>query len=253
MRPAVGAERAERWLPSPDDHLLRGGRDTLAREMTDGAYSVRRWVWGAVVLIVLLTGFAGVAISASRAPAAGTSSPSTDGVRRAREATSLAAFERHFSVLRRRATAKDAIPPADLRAARVLAQEGADLDQSRRVRVLGDWTSYAIPGKTVICLFTVNQQGGGSACPHLRQASDGFLFTIGSGGSDGIPLTSVLLVGLVPDEVRKVKVTFAGGATKTLRVHNNGFISILSIRARRVSYRDNNGAQVRGVPSCGAC
>jgi hypothetical protein len=218
-----------------------------------GALAVRSRVGVAAVIVVLLTAFVGLSIATSRTSPGQGSSPPLDGSQLPGDLVSLPAFKRHFSVLSRRATAKDALPRADRSAQQALARQGADPHESRRVSRLGNWTAYAIPGKAVICLFAANQRGGGSACPYLHQALDGLLFTVGSGGFDGIPKTSVLLVGLMPNEVRMVKVTFAGGSTRMLHVHNNAFMALLSTRARRVSYRDTNGAQVRGVPSCGAC
>jgi len=197
-----------------------------------------------------------------------------DGQRVQPESAIPTAQAADLGILRRRREASDALPPSAVFSAThtPMAANGGNPSLSRRARGVVDGAAWIVPGNGVVCLIASNGQdlamarrkpassstptpttrtpgaGGAAGCTTDSRAAAGW--SAGAGGtseSPGVAFTA----GIVPDGVRDVAVSVAGGGLLPVAVHENvymaeihGWPSSITFVGRAGRVTINNGRDV---------
>jgi hypothetical protein len=119
-----------------------------------------------------------------------------------------------FAILRRPATASDALP-ASMLPEQFVGIYGASPGLARRVRGLPQGVeAWLVPGNRSLCLVT----NRGAACG-ADAALDRYGLALESGSGSGAPSVA----GVVPDGVTSVTITLANGSQQDATVVDNGY------------------------------
>lgn len=180
--------------------------------------SQRRWRARRTVILALATtlGATGAALAATGVLSSG---PVSLAQYRAGEQAALAPVvppkqAAAFAILRRSATATDALPVSMLPEPFV-RMYGANPALARRVQGLPQGVeAWLVPGNGSLCVVT----SGGASCGR-DAALDKYGLAIESGSGSG-PQS---IAGVVPDGVRSVTITLANGSQQDANVVDNGY------------------------------
>jgi hypothetical protein len=147
-----------------------------------------------------------------------------------------------LGILRRPVTPSDAIPPSVAAVANdnfPVGEYGASLDLARLAQQSHGLAAWVIPANGgLVCLdaASVDAKGpfqpGGPACKSVSAMSQGAIYEmLSSDASHGAPASNnpqpTLLAGLVPDGVNSVTLTLLNGATESVPVQNNVYMTTL--------------------------
>jgi hypothetical protein len=134
-----------------------------------------------------------------------------------------------FSVLGAPATTRDKLPPAaaTIIAAKLRREWGANADLARQAQRSGDYGTYLLPGRQVVCLV---DSDGVAACNGTDAARGGQLALVTQ-----LPDGTRRVVGAVPDGVTTVAVTDDAGAVAA-DVTQNSYIARTKSAVTGASY-----------------